>query len=287
MENKFFRLKKLKAQVKLFAPVLFLILALGMIGIGVSKNPYMVRIKNATADAIIPIVHVIGAPVRWCKSVASGVRDVLTVYSQNKQLREENQVLIGWKNTALKLAADKKELEKALNYVPSKEVSYLTARIMADNGGTFARTLIVGAGSENGLKKGAVAVFPEGMLGRIVEVGTSVSRLLELTDYTSRIPVMVGNERFLCILTGDNTDYPKLISVPEGAEISVGDTVVTSGHAGVFPSGIAIGTVISVEGEIAVQPYANAKTSEFVRLVDFGFDDVLIKEQTCDCPADE
>ena len=287
MENKFFRLKKLKAQVKLFAPVLFLIIALGLIGIGVSKNPYMVRIKNKTADAIMPVVHVIGAPVRWGKSAIGGVRDILTVYSQNKQLREENQLLIGWKNTALKLAADKKELEKALNYVPSKEVSYLTARIMADTGGTFARTLIVQAGSENGLKKGAVAVFPEGMLGRIVEVGTSVSRLLELTDYTSRIPVMVGDERFLCILTGDNTDYPKLISIPEGAEISVGDRVITSGHAGVFPSGIAIGTVISVDGEIAVQPYVNAKTNEFVRLVDFGLDDALIKEETCECPADE
>ena len=140
---------------------------------------------------------------------------------------------------------------------------------------------------KNGLKKGAVAVFPEGMLGRIVEVGTSVSRLLELTDYTSRIPVMVGKERFLCILTGDNTDYPKLISIPEGAEISVGDRVITSGHAGVFPSGIAIGTVISVDGEIAVQPYVNAKTNEFVRLVDFGLDDTLIKEETCECPADE
>lgn len=287
MENKFFRLKKLKAQVKLFAPVLFLIIALGLIGIGVSKNPYMVLIKNKTADAIIPVVHVIGAPVRWGKSAIGGIRDILTVYSQNKQLREENQLLIGWKNTALKLAADKKELEKALNYVPSKEVSYLTARIMADTGGTFARTLIVQAGSENGLKKGAVAVFPEGMLGRIVEVGTSVSRLLELTDYTSRIPVMVGNERFLCILTGDNTDYPKLISIPEGAEISVGDRVITSGHAGVFPSGIAIGTVVSVDGEIAVQPYVNAKTNEFVRLVDFGLDDTLIKEETCECPADE
>ena len=287
MENKFFRLKKLKAQVKLFAPVLFLIVALGLIGIGVSKNPYMVRIKNATVDAIIPVVHVIGAPVRWGKSAIGGIRDILTVYSQNKQLREENQLLIGWKNTALKLAADKKELEKALNYVPSKEVSYLTARIMADTGGTFARTLIVQAGSENGLKKGAVAVFPEGMLGRIVEVGTSVSRLLELTDYTSRIPVMVGKERFLCILTGDNTDYPKLISIPEGAEISVGDRVITSGHAGVFPSGIAIGTVISVDGEIAVQPYVNAKTNEFVRLVDFGLDDTLIKEETCECLADE
>jgi rod shape-determining protein MreC len=137
------------------------------------------------------------------------------------------------------------------------------------------------------LKKGAVAIFPEGMLGRIIEVGTSVSRLLELTDYTSRIPVMVGKERFLCILTGDNTDYPKLISIPEGADISVGDRVVTSGHAGLFPSGIAIGTVMSVDGEVVVQPYVSSRTNEFVRLVDFGLDSALIKEENCECRTDE
>ncbi len=237
MDSKFFRLKKIKAQVKQFAPVLFLIIALGMIGFGVSQNPYLVRIKTSLWDMTVPIVEALGAPVRWSKSVVAEVRDLMTLRSENKRLKAENEQLIGWKNVAFKLAEDKKELEKSLNYVSSKEVSYLTARILADNGGNFSRSLIVQAGTENGLKKGAVAVLPEGVLGRIAEVGESVSRLLELTDYASRIPVMVGDERFLCILTGDNTDYPKLISIPEGAEISVGDRVVTSGHAGVFPSG--------------------------------------------------
>ncbi len=287
MDSKFFRLKKIKAQVKQFAPVLFLIIALGMIGFGVSQNPYLVRIKTSLWDMTVPIVEALGAPVRWSKSVVAEVRDLMTLRSENKRLKAENEQLIGWKNVAFKLAEDKKELEKSLNYVSSKEVSYLTARILADNGGNFSRSLIVQAGTENGLKKGAVAVLPEGVLGRIAEVGESVSRLLELTDYASRIPVMVGDERFLCILTGDNTDYPKLISIPEGAEISVGDRVVTSGHAGVFPSGLAIGTVVSVDGDISVLPFVNAKTSEFVRLVDFGLSDVLINEKTCECPNDE
>lgn len=287
MDSKFFRLKKIKAQVKQFAPVLFLIFALAMIGIGVSQNPYLVRVKVAFWDVTMPVVDALGAPVRWGKSLVAEISEWGAVRSENKRLRAENERLSGWKNVALKLAEDKRELEKSLNYVPSKEVSYLTARVLADNGGNFSRSLIVGAGSENGLKKGAVALLPDGVLGRIVEVGTSYSRLLELTDYASRIPVMVGNERFLCILAGDNTDYPKLISIPEGADISVGDRVVTSGHAGVFPSGLGIGTVMSVNGDIAVLPFVNAQTSEFVRLVDFGLSDVLINEKTCECQPDE
>ena len=288
MENKFFRLKKIKAQLKQFAPVLFLIVALVLIGIGVSQNPILIKTRMAFTDALIPIVDVISAPVRWTKNGIAEVRDLFRIRSENKRLRAENKKLISWKNIALKLADDKKQLEKSLNYVPSREEAYLTARVVADNGGMFARTLIVEAGSKNGLKKGAVALLPEGLAGRIVEVGEDVSRLLEITDYTSRIPVMVGEQRILCILTGDNTDYPKLISLPEGARLSIGDRVVTSGHAGLFPSGLAIGTIISDEnGEYAVMPFANAKGSEFIRLVDFGLDDVLIKKEICDCGENE
>lgn len=288
MENKFFRLKKIKAQVKQFAPVLFLVFALALIGVGVSHNPFLVKTKTAVSDAVMPIVDMMAAPVRWVRSGSAYVKDILRVHAENQRLRAENAKLVAWKNIALKVADDKKQLEKMLNYVPGKEVSYLTARVLADNGGTFARSLIVEAGSENGVTKGAVGVLPEGVLGRVAEVGSTVSRLLEITDYTSRIPVMVGEQRLLCILAGDNTDFPKLISIPEGAKINQGDRVVTSGHAGVFPSGLAIGTVVSNEpGDVAVMPFARARDAEYVRLVDFGLSGVLIEEAKCDCPLGE
>lgn len=284
MENKFFRLKKLKAQVKQFAPVLFLVIALGFVGIGVSKNPFLVQTKSVVTEAFVPIISVASAPINWVKKVSGNVSELLHVYAENKRLREENDKLMTWKNVAVKIADDKKQLEDLLNYVPTKEVSYLTARIIADNGGNFARSVIVQAGIQNGVHKGSVAMVPEGVMGRVVETGAEVSRLLLVTDYTSRIPVMVGEQRILCILAGDNTDMPKLISLPEGGKISVGDRVVTSGHAGVFPSGLGIGTVASVQnGEIAVTPFTAGKNREFVRLVDFGLAGVLLEPSVCDC----
>lgn len=288
MENKFFRLKKIKAQVKQFAPVLFLVIALGLVGIGVSQNPFLVRTKSAMAEAFVPIVSVLSTPIHWVKDISAEASELLHVYAENKRLREENDKLMTWKNVAVKIADDKKQLEDLLNYVPTKEVSYLTARIIADNGGTFARSVIMQAGTQNGVRKGSVAMVPEGVLGRVVETGEDVSRLLLVTDYTSRIPVMVGEQRILCILAGDNTDTPKLVSLPEGAKVAVGDRVVTSGHAGVFPSGLGIGTVASVQnGEIVVTPFTAETNREFVRLVDFGLAGVLLDEPACTCPKAE
>lgn len=288
MENRFFRLKKIKAQVKQFAPVLFLLIALGLIGIGVSKNPYLIRVKIAVADAFVPIVTVVTKPIDWVRAGVNEVSNIFKVHALNKKLMDENEKLIAWKNIAYKLAADKKELEKQLNYVPSKDISYLTARIVADNGGNFSKSVLVEAGKQNGVKKGALAMLPQGVFGRVVEVGNSVSRLLLLTDFSSRIPVMVGEERLLCILTGDNSDFPKLISLPEGEKPKIGDRVVTSGHAGVFPSGLSIGIVSSIEdGEVFVTPFTHDLYPEYVRLVDFGLTGVLIDEQPCQCESQD
>lgn len=284
MENKFFRLKKIKAQVKQFAPVLFLVIALGLVGIGVSKNPYLIKTKIALADAFVPIVAVVTKPIDWVKAGVHEVSNIFKVHALNKKLMDENEQLIAWKNIAYKLAADKKELEKQLNYVPSKDVSYLTARVVADNGGNFSKSLLVQAGADNGVKKGALAMLPQGLFGRVVEAGNSISRLLLLTDFSSRIPVMVGEERLLCILTGDNSDFPKLISLPEGEKPKIGDRVVTSGHAGVFPSGLGIGIVSAIEGgEVYVTPFTHDLNPEFVRLVDFGLSGVLVDEKPCQC----
>lgn len=288
MENKFFRLKKIKAQVKQFAPVLFLIFSLALIGISVSQNPLLIKTRTVFIDAFVPIIDIMVTPVRWVQSGIHETKELFSVRERNKQLQMENYRLSGWKNIALKLAEDNAQLKKTLNYVPTHEANYLTARVLADNGGVFSKSLIVQAGSENGLEKGAVGMLPEGVLGRIVEVGHSTSRLLELTDYMSRIPVMVGEHRILCILTGDNTDFPKLISIPEGATIQVGDRVVTSGHAGIYPSGLAIGIVHSVGSEdVSVKPFANGNGLEFIRLVDFGLNDILVQDEKCECETNE
>lgn len=276
MENKFFRLKRIKAQVKQFAPVLFLIAALALTGIGVSNNPVLIRVRTAATDAFVPILSVLYTPVRWVKDIGNSVTEIFSIRSENERLKEENASLRLLQNKVYQLSSDNQKLSQLLNYKPDGEKHFVTARIVADNGGSFSKSVLVQAGTVDGISKGDLALTELGVLGRVIEVGTLASRVLLITDYTSRIPVKVGEDGILAILSGDNDILLKLIAVPEGAQINIGDLVMTSGHSGVYPAGLSLGTVVSMDGNnIYVQPFSERDKAEFVRLVDFGLDGLL------------
>ncbi len=110
---------------------------------------------------------------------------------------------------------------------------------------------------------------PEGIVGRVMQAGLYSSRVLLITDLNSRIPVILEGTRTHAILAGDNSRTPYLMYLPKTAAISTGDRLVTAGHDGVFPTGLPVGRVSSVEnGEIRVEPIADLDRLEYLGLVD-------------------
>jgi rod shape-determining protein MreC len=78
------------------------------------------------------------------------------------------------------------------------------------------------------------------------------------------------------VLAGDNTRLPRLVYLPQNAQVLAGDRIVTSGHGGVFPPGLPIGVVTSIdEGAIKVMPYVDWNRLEYIRLLDYGLDGVV------------
>jgi rod shape-determining protein MreC len=142
--------------------------------------------------------------------------------------------------------------------------------VVADTGGPFVHTVIVDAGAMRGVSKGMAAVNERGLVGRVTGVGARSARVLLLTDFNSRIPVMVEPSRDHAILAGDNTHEPGLIFLPLNPSLAVGDRVVTSGRGGVLPPGLPIGVVGAIdEDKIAVTPFVDWDRLEYVRLLQY------------------
>ena len=137
--------------------------------------------------------------------------------------------------------------------------------------GSFSNTLVINAGSEDGVKKGQAVLSDRGFIGRVSAVAKNSARLLLATDINSRVPVILESTRTRAVMVGRNTGRPKLIHLPAGAQITSSERVITSGHGGVFPPGLPVGLVATVSDRgIEVQQFTDYHQLEFVRIVDFG-----------------
>ena len=285
MASRLFRIKKWKTQVSLFLPLFFLLISLSLIGFCRFQNPFLQQFKMALIETVTPVVYVISSPIRWGKSTAFAVSDFINTYQNNRRLRAEKSELEIWRQKALKLQAEQETLHQLLNYTPPPKTTQITANVLTDNGGRYAHSLIVSAGAQEGVHKGDVAMTGSGVLGRVIDVGRHFSRLMLLTDYASRVPVFVGPNKINGVLIGDGSLLPKLTSLPENKTVSIGDVVLSSGQVGVYPSGLSIGVVASIDnGDIQVRLFEENMTPDLVRLVNFGISSVLLSDA---CSAEE
>jgi rod shape-determining protein MreC len=192
-------------------------------------------------------------------------------------LREENARLLQWQELARRLVAENAQLRGLVKFTPENGAPFfVSAQVVANSGGAFARNVLVNAGSREGVARGQAAVAGEGLVGRVSEVGDRSARILLLTDLNSRIPVVLSESRERAVMAGDNSDRPRLLYVPANISVKVGERIVTGSAGGVFPPDIPVGVVASVDGTvITVEPYADLSRIEYVRVIDFGLAGVL------------
>lgn len=253
-----------------FSFVFVLLAALGLLIMGQSKPQLAEQFRLRLVDSLAPVLDALSRPLEFTSNVAADISSYFNLRQENLRLKAANQQMAQWQNAALTLEYENRELRSLLRYKPEPNLSYISARAIADAGGAYARSLLVTAGSQDGVREGMAAMTGEGLIGRIVEVGEWSSRILLITDLNSRIPVMLTESGDHAILSGDNAQQLKLNYLPQDSAVKPGDRVVTSGHGGLFPPNLPVGTVSSeAKGDILVTPLAAMGRINQVRLVDF------------------
>jgi rod shape-determining protein MreC len=265
------------AMQRIALPLLVLLSAM-MILLGKADQVMFESLRVSVTDTVSPALDVMSRPLAALGRLIDRARDLVAVYQDNRRLAEENDRLLHWQQAALKLASENARLRELLKLTPEPATTFVTTRVIGDPGGAYVRSLMVHAGSENGVERGQAAVTGEGLVGRVSEVGSRAARVLLITDLNSRVPVIVEGAQQRALLTGDNSERPCLRYLDAGAGIKVGDRVVTSGQGGVFPPGLPVGVVASLDGEAPrVEPYVELSRVEYLRIVDYGLAEGLPK----------
>ena len=259
-----------------FAYVGLVLTAGALMMLGKADAVLMERLRVQVNEAVAPILEILSQPIDAVARVAEQVQSWIALHDENERLYRDRERLLQWQTVARHLEAENATLRQLLKFVPEPDARFVTARVIADSGGAFAHSLLLSAGANSGVGKGQAVVTGEGLVGRIAGVGDGAARVLLITDLHARIPVVVGAERTRAILAGDNSNRPKLVYLKPDAVVAEGDQVVTSGDAGAFPPGLAVGAVTSVgDGEIRVMPFVDRSRLEYVRVVDYGLTGIL------------
>ncbi len=266
----------LRSVAQRFAYSALVLLSLAIIIVGKADASLVERARSAVADAMAPILGVLTRPVGAVADAVDRVHAMVEIYQDNDRLRAENATLLQWQQAARHLDDENQQLRSLLNYQPEQASWFETAEVIGTSGGAYSRNLLLDRGRADGVTKGQAVASGTGLVGRVAEVGERASRVLLLTDLNSRIPVAFESTHERAILAGDNSDRPQLVYLPVHAKIQVGDKLLTSGDGGVFPPGLPVGVVASVDSSgIRVEPSADLARVDYLRIVDFGLGGVL------------
>jgi rod shape-determining protein MreC len=268
------------ALARLTLPVM-VVAAFGLMLVGKVDTVLVERARVTMYDASAPIYAALSEPLGQMSKAVAEVIGLWGLRVENARLRDENERLRRWQSVALTLDAENQRLKAALRWVPDPEASYVTARVVADAGGVYAKAVLLSVGPNHGLRKGQIALDERGLVGRITEVGSRTARVLLITDMNSRVPVILESSRSHAILAGTNGPRPRLLYWSEGTVPKEGERIVTSAEANAFPANLPVGTVrYNANGVPEVEPDAQLRALDIVRIFDYGLNGFAAPEVT-------
>ncbi len=196
---------------------------------------------------------------------------------ENEALKQDVYQLRFEKNQFLEVALENKRLRDLLQSKQKLTASVIPAEVVGEDSSSWFRTIQIDKGNEDQIVPGMGVITKEGIVGQVFKVSAKLAQVLLIIDHRSNVDALVRRTRAKGILKGNAEKLCQLKYLPRLEEIKVGDEVVTSGLGGVFPKGLEVGIVKSVEKK----SYGMFQKVLVAPKVDFGkLEEVLVLSQT-------
>lgn len=176
----------------------------------------------------------------------SQIDQVHNIFAENNRLRKEVVELSAQVAQFKEQTIENDRLRGLLSF--SKEFSYqmVPVRVIAHDPSPVYKSIIIDAGKNQGVQMWMPVVGEKGVVGKVVQVMGNLSLVQLLKDPTNRTSVMDRRTRSVSILETENSnDF--FFQSRSHEDVKKGDTIVTSGLGGIYPHGLQVGIVTSVE----------------------------------------
>ncbi|NJP08425.1 MAG: rod shape-determining protein MreC [Leptolyngbyaceae cyanobacterium RU_5_1] len=144
------------------------------------------------------------------------------------------------------LESQNQQLRSLLGYVSENKRSGITTPVVGRSADHWWQQLILGRGQKDGVKDGAIVMAPGGVVGRVISVTPRTSRVLLLSDPSSRVGATVSRSRYMGYIRGKSSNRVVMEFFDKVPDVRQGDVITTSSLSQLFPAGLPVGRVESV-----------------------------------------
>ena len=197
--------------------------------------------------AVTPFEKAVVHTQQWFREKWVGYVYLRNVNTENQQLREQIERM---KLEQTRLSEDAKMARRIQTLLAFKEQyidQTVAAQVIGTSGNEQSRVLYIDKGANDGLKPDMAVITPTGIVGKIVQVSASSAQVLPINDQTSGVGAALRDSRLQGILKGTPNGTTTLQYIMSDEPVKPGERVITSGGDRIFPKGLLVGTVASVE----------------------------------------
>ena len=229
-------------------------------------------LKLSLKELVYRTTFIVSVPENFVISSYQTIRDHFYLYSTYENLKKDYESLKATKLNTDFLKSENEALKSKINDV-SVQSSELLAKVIIDKKSPFLRSVIVNRGSKDNVILGMAVLDEKFLVGKVVEVNYSTSRVLLLSDLNSKIPVSIEPNGVQSILSGSGSSFGEIQYIKENYELENDSEIFTSGSGGIFRSGIPIGKTIADENigfdTIKVKFHSDFSQLRLVKIVSF------------------
>ena len=207
---------------------------------------------EAGTQLLVPVQRVLAQTGATTSGFVRAIGELDRIRAENADLRAANDRLT-LENARLAEAAiaarQGAKLDAAQRALPYKTIA---APVIARDPSGVVKTIVIGAGTDQGVRVDEVVLSAQGVVGRVSETGSSYAKVELITDSASTVSALVQSSRASGIVRGQYGDTLVMEWILQSDPVKAGDVVVTAGLGiknelrSLYPKGLVIGTVVDV-----------------------------------------
>lgn len=212
-------------------------------------------VSQTLSTAVAPFEYTASKITFTARTGIDIIDQSISKWSDLEDLKKENAGLKAEQLRYSEILAENIRMKDLLRFKQGyTRFNLLGASVIARDYGTWMNTLMIDRGSDSGIKVYMPVIVPEGVVGFVSEVYLKTARVQLLLDPRTVVGGMVQRpaSRVVSMVSGNSGKQGVLsfINISREADVIKGDVIITSGYGGVYPKGLAVGTVEKVSDDL-------------------------------------